>query len=334
MLDHIQGTLYGMAIGDAMGMPSELWSRRKVKEYFGRIETFLDGPESNEVACNFVKGEYTDDTAQALLILDALISNEFQPDDTIIANNLLEWADRINAFENNILGPSSKAALLAVKKNEDASEITAIAETNGAAMRIPPVGTLFTPEHPKALVDYVWRVNKVTHASDVAIAGASMVAGAVSAAMSQMSWDEIMAYAIRVFEEAKMVGAESYSASLKARLELGLYYADKYADDEEAFASHIYHVIGCGVLTSESVPAALSIAYYAKTVERCALLCANIGGDTDTIGAMATAICGAKQGYDAIDPDMIKVIDESNPVNLKTYAKAILSYHDTLNGGN
>ncbi|EHC62767.1 ADP-ribosylglycohydrolase, partial [Salmonella enterica subsp. enterica serovar Johannesburg str. S5-703] len=24
---------------------------------------------------------------------------------------------------------------------------------------------------------------------------------------------------------------------------------------------------------------------------RCAVLCANLGGDTDTIGAMATAIC-------------------------------------------
>lgn len=27
MKNHILGTLYGMAIGDAMGMPPELWSR-------------------------------------------------------------------------------------------------------------------------------------------------------------------------------------------------------------------------------------------------------------------------------------------------------------------
>lgn len=334
MLDHILGTLYGMAIGDAMGMPSELWSRRKVKEYFGKIETFLDGPESNDVACNFKKGEYTDDTAQALLIIDALNNNQFQPDESLIAANLLEWADRINAFENNVLGPSSKAALTAVKKGEDASEITVLAETNGAAMRIAPVGCLFTPDHPAALIDYVWHVNKVTHASDVAIAGASMIAGAVSAAMNQKCWDDIMAYAIHIFDESKFVGAETYSASIKARLELGLFYAEKYADDEEAFASHIYHVIGCGVLTSESVPAALSIAYYAKTVERCALLCANIGGDTDTIGAMATAICGAKQGASHIDPEMRHVIDESNPVNLIDYAEQISLYHNTLNGGN
>ena len=44
MIDKILGTLYGMAIGDAMGMPSELWSRKRVKQYFNQITDFLDGP--------------------------------------------------------------------------------------------------------------------------------------------------------------------------------------------------------------------------------------------------------------------------------------------------
>lgn len=334
MKDNILGTLYGMAIGDAMGMPSELWSRKKVKEYFGRIETFLDGPESNEVARNFTKGQYTDDSTQALLILDALIENQFEPDDQIIANKIMDWADRVNAFENEILGPSSKAALLAVKDGRDPASVTAKAETNGAAMRIAPIGCLFTPYLPSELVDYVWRVSKVTHSSDVTIAGASMVAGAVSAALAQENWDETMEYVFKVFESASNYGASTFSASLKARLEIGLMYAEKYADDEEAFSSHIYDVIGCGVLTSESVPAALSIAYYAKTVERCALLCANIGGDTDTIGAMATAICGAKQGASNIEASYIETIDKNNPVNMRDYAEHIYNYHKQFNGGN
>lgn len=334
MKDNIQGTLYGMAIGDAMGMPSELWSRKKVKEYFGRIETFLDGPESNIVARNFTKGQYTDDSTQALLILDALIENQFNPNDRIIANKIMDWADRINAFENEILGPSSKAALLAVKDGRDPGPITAKAETNGAAMRIAPIGCLFTPNTPQELIDYVWRVSKVTHSSDVTIAGAAMIAGAVSAAMAGKSWDEIMQYAIKVFESASSYGASTFSASLKARLELGLMYAEKFADDEEAFSSHIYDVIGCGVMTSESVPAALSIAYYAKTVERCALLCANIGGDTDTIGAMATAICGAKQGASHIDASYIETIDQNNPASMKDYAEHLYNYHHQMNGGN
>ena len=62
MINQILGTLYGMAIGDAMGMPSELWSRQKVKIFFGNIHTFLDGPSENEVAYQYKKGQFTDDT--------------------------------------------------------------------------------------------------------------------------------------------------------------------------------------------------------------------------------------------------------------------------------
>ena len=68
----------------------------------------LDGPYENKVARNFTKGQFTDDTAQSLLIIDALNKNHFEPS-KIIADELIEWANATNAFKNNILGPSSKA---------------------------------------------------------------------------------------------------------------------------------------------------------------------------------------------------------------------------------
>ena len=60
MRDKIAGALYGMALGDAMGMPAELWGRKRVKAFFGRIEGFLDGPAENDVAFNYKKGQFTD----------------------------------------------------------------------------------------------------------------------------------------------------------------------------------------------------------------------------------------------------------------------------------
>ena len=54
-----------MALGDSMGMPSELWGREKVRKYFGKIESLLDGPKENSVACNYKRGQFTDDTGQA-----------------------------------------------------------------------------------------------------------------------------------------------------------------------------------------------------------------------------------------------------------------------------
>ncbi|TDQ41112.1 ADP-ribosylglycohydrolase family protein [Aureibacillus halotolerans] len=323
--DKIAGTLYGMAIGDALGMPSELWNREKVKRYFGRIDTFLDGPQSNEVAKYFTKGQFTDDTSQALLLLDSLIENDFAPDEAIVAKNLMAWSYKVNAFEENILGPSSKAALTAIKDKEDPSPFTSKALTNGAAMRIAPIGCLFRPDEKEAMVDRIVTLSKVTHSTDVAYGGAAMIAMSVSAAIEDDDWDTIMEKAIEVYSIAEQKGSLTFSASIPERLRLGMLYAKELANDEEAFSQKIYDVIGTGTMTSESVPAALTIAYYAKDPKRCALLCANLGGDTDTIGAMATAICGAKAGFHGLPQEWVKVIDQYNEQSIQSYVDRIVN---------
>lgn len=71
--DRILGALYGQALGDAMGMPSELWPRKRVKAHFGWIDRFLPGPAENNAACYFKQAEFTDDTSMALCLADAII---------------------------------------------------------------------------------------------------------------------------------------------------------------------------------------------------------------------------------------------------------------------
>jgi len=44
--NRIAGALAGMVLGDALGVPGELWPREKVRARFGHIDTFLDGPSS------------------------------------------------------------------------------------------------------------------------------------------------------------------------------------------------------------------------------------------------------------------------------------------------
>lgn len=111
MKNHVLGTLYGMAIGDAMGMPPELWSRKRCLEYYGKITDFLDGCPENIISYQYKAGQFTDDTSQALTILDSLIETDFVPNSQSIATHILDWAEKVHAFENNILGPTSKVAL-------------------------------------------------------------------------------------------------------------------------------------------------------------------------------------------------------------------------------
>lgn len=319
MNDKIAGALYGMALGDAMGMPAELWGRKRAKAYFGRIEGFLDGPAENDVAFNYKKGQFTDDTGQALVLLDSIESTDFKPDVRDIAARMLAWAEREHAFENNILGPTSKVALANFRDGIEDSRITDKALSNGSAMRIAPIGCLFAPDRKADLARYVYEVSRATHTSDVTIAGAAMIAQAVSSAMVKDDFDEIIQDVLEIEEIGYELGCETFSPRLGERVKIGLDIAGRYADDEEGFIRRIYDVVGTGVGIIESVPAAISVAYYAKDPNRSCLLCVNMAGDTDTIGAMATAICGAYTGYGRIHPDTIDTLNRQNDVDFARY---------------
>lgn len=323
MEERVLGVLYGMAIGDAMGMPPELWSRERVKVHYGKITDFLDGCPENAISYQYKAGQFTDDTGQALAILDSLMETDFVPSGKNIAQHILEWAKRENAFENNILGPTSKVALKLFEEGKSAREFSDEAVSNGAAMRIAPVGALFTPEQREALCRYVASVSQVTHTSDVTVAGAAMIAMAVASAVTYGDRERMIADALSVEAYALSLGASTVSPSLGARTRLGVRLAQAYASDEEQFLETLYQLVGAGVNTSESVPAALAIAYYSFDVKRCALLCANLGGDTDTIGAMATAVCGGAQGFRAIPESYVEQIDKANEADLRRYAEVI-----------
>ena len=218
-LDRIAGALAGMVLGDALGVPGELWPREKVRSRFGRIEEFLDGPADNIVACYFKAGHYTDDSAQAFVVLEALLKAGTVPPAKTLADDLLEWVRSMNGFEINLLGPSSKASLLAWRQGADAEAVTKLSLTNGAAMRIAPVGCLVEANEHEKLAETVARVSRVTHSTDVAISGAAMVAQAVASAVAGRSWDEIRTDIAAIHPIALVKGEPTWAASVLARLE-------------------------------------------------------------------------------------------------------------------
>ncbi len=321
----IAGALYGMALGDAMGMPAELWGRNKARKFFnGQIKGFIDGPKENEVAFNYNKAQFTDDTSQALIILDSLKATNYIPDSSDIAKRILEWAKKENAFENNILGPTSRLALSYFRDKKDASNITNKALSNGSSMRISPIGCFFYPNQRKELVDYVFKVSQATHTSDVTIAGAAMIAEGVASAIINNDFEQVLTDILSVEKYGYERGGETFSPRLAERVKIGIQIAKKYINDEEEFSKKIYDIIGTGVGIIESVPAAISVAYYTQDPNRCSLMCANLGGDTDTIGAMATAICGAFVGYNNIKPEYIKLLKiQNSKTNFEEYINII-----------
>jgi len=321
------GCLTGVAVGDAMGMPSELWSRRKVKERFGRIEGFLPGPDDHFIVKGFRAGQFTDDTAQTLKICESIIANEGRVDPDSVARAILSWAEEENAFETNALGPSSQKALLRIKEGVPVEEAGSTGDTNGAAMRIAPIGILRRPGDPKGLVDDVERACLATHNTNVAIAGAAMLAAAISAAMETDDWDEILDAAFEAHDEGMGRGNDTFGASSKERTRLAIELVSAKAGEEEEVMDRLYDLIGAGVATTEAVPTAIALSYYAGgDPARTCLLAANLGGDCDTVGAMAGALSGAFAGIEAFPSGWVHTVGEVNRVDLEGVARRLHSY--------
>ncbi|EDL55372.1 ADP-ribosylglycohydrolase family protein [Vibrio mediterranei] len=331
--DRILGTFYGQALGDSMGMPSELWPRSRVKAHFGWIDRFLDGPEDNNAACYFKACQFTDDTSMALALADAIIECDGQIVPEVIARNVLTWAEGFDAFNKNIFGPSSKAAMRSIKEGVAISELENNGVTNGAAMRVSPMGCLLPTNNHDDFIEQVALASSPTHKSDVAISGAVIIAWAISKAIEGHSWTEIKDQLPAIAHTAQTKNVTTFSASMASRVELALQVAEERCGIEERMEK-IYNLVGAGVSTIESVPAAIAMVELAETdPNRCAILCANLGGDTDTIGAMATAICGALNGIQAIDAALKQQLDNENQLNFEEYACKFLSLREAKEQG-
>jgi ADP-ribosylglycohydrolase len=264
-------------------------------------------------------GAVTDDTEQAVLLGRLLLSGRVDPGE--LAAALTAW-DRDMAARGSLdlLGPSTRRAVDAVLAGTPPEDAGASGDTNGAAMRIAPVGILFPPDNLEALVDAVHQASRVTHNTSVALAGASAVAAAVSTGVSGADADGAgiasgagrVAAATGAAVAAARLGAERghwvAGADVAARIEwaVGL-VAGRPA--EEA-AEVICTLVGTSLATQESVPAAFAVlSAVPGDPWRACLLAASLGGDGDTIAAMAGAIGGACHGLAAFPPHAAEIID-------------------------
>ncbi|MBO0776340.1 MAG: ADP-ribosylglycohydrolase family protein, partial [Actinobacteria bacterium] len=177
------GALYGLAIGDALGMPAESLSRAEIVARYGPlISGFHPAPPGHPLAAGMSAGMVTDDTGQALVVAELLVAGGGDIDPAELARRLLRWeAAMRERGAASLLGPSTRRALTALLAGASVDEAGRAGTTNGAAMRITPVGIATPGDDPALLVDRVVAASTVTHNTSIALAGAAAVAAAVSA---------------------------------------------------------------------------------------------------------------------------------------------------------
>jgi ADP-ribosylglycohydrolase len=311
--DRARGALYGLAIGDALGMPTQMLSRRQITQRWGPLLAgFEPAPPWHPIAAGMPAGAVTDDTEQAVLLGRLLLSDPVDPRE--LAAALVAWERDMAARGSlDLLGPSTRRAVNAVLAGTPPEEAGVSGDTNGAAMRIAPVGIKVAPDNPRALVDAVQEASLVTHNTSVALAGAAAVAAAVSAGVSgASSAGSGVAAATNAAVDAALMGAERghwvAGADVAARIRWATGLVAGLPVEEAAEV--IYSLVGTSLATQESVPAAFAVlsAVPGDPWQAC-LLAASLGGDCDTIAAMAGAIGGAVHGLAAFPRPAVEVID-------------------------
>ena len=92
------GALYGLAIGDALGMPTESLPRpQMVARYGPLLDWFQPGAADQPLAPGLAAGTVTDDTEQALLLAGLLIEGGGRIDAAEFARQLLAWEESMRA---------------------------------------------------------------------------------------------------------------------------------------------------------------------------------------------------------------------------------------------
>jgi ADP-ribosylglycohydrolase len=300
-------------------------SRAEIRARWGELLTgFEAAPPGHPIAAGMPAGTVTDDTEQAVLLGRLLVSGHGIIDPNEFASALVSWErDMAGRGSEDLLGPSTKRAVAAVLAGTPLEEAGSAGTTNGAAMRIAPVGIAVPPGNLPTLVDHVVMASYVTHNTGIGLAGAAAVAAAVSAGVSGATIAQATGLAIEAARIAAGRGHWVAGADVAARIE---WAAGLVAGRDEAEAAGlIYTLVGTSLATQESVPAAFAVlAAIPGDPWRACLLAASLGGDCDTIAAMAGAMAGACHGLEAFPPPAIAVIDAQN-LDLATLAGDLLA---------
>ena len=295
--DRALGAFYGLAIGDALGMPTQELDAARAAAILGAPPDFREGPDDNQIARGLPAGSITDDTMQSVIIAELLIDGAGVIAPRALADALMRWEHGMSRRGRaELLGPSTRRALAALKVGQDPSVTGATGTTNGAAMRIAPVG-IATPLD--RLLDAVVAADRVTHDTPIAHACAAVVATVVSAGVGGAGFEEAAPLAVA------------------AANRFGFGDLFQHALDKGSSAT--------GVESAESVPTAFTIASRRPTDAwgACAEAAA-MGGDTDTIAALAGAMVGACTGFAALPTRAVRKVREVNDLDLEWLVDRLL----------
>lgn len=282
--DRFRGCLLGLAIGDALGAKFEAQSAEAIRGRFPTAEALIAYPQE-EIW-------YTDDTQMAIGVAETLTAHG-----QILEERLCE-AFVANYVSSRGYGRGARAVLEAMEEGQDYRQVAERyfpggSYGNGAAMRVAPVGLFFRHDRGR-LADEARRSALPTHLHPLGIEGARLQALAVALASHMPRFEH-----------------GTFFAELLAACESPEYRA-KIEEAARVRSPDDLARLGNRIEALHSVPTA--IASFALAPESFEAAVGNVillGGDTDTLAAMAGAISGAYLGAGRLPQRLVGLLESS-----------------------
>jgi ADP-ribosylglycohydrolase len=292
LLDRFRGCLLGVAVGDALGMPTEGYTAREISSKFGMVREMMQAPEDH-FHSGLSAGQFTDDTEETLLLAESLIdASGFSPDR--FAEKLTAWGATwtLNERLNRGVGFATRSAVESMIAGTPWQQSGLAIPTCGAAMRAAPIGLLYHT-NLNIVKSYADLQSLPTHTS--AAARAAAVAVAVGVALSFNGFPPKMI----------LRNAASQASRLDTYFAERLLWVGELLDllPEDALG-----VIRNSPLAAETVPAAF-YCFLKFEPEEALVMAASSGGDTDSIASIAGSLFGAAKGSSWIPDRWLAVLE-------------------------
>jgi ADP-ribosylglycohydrolase len=280
----ILGSLKGLEIGDAIGKQTETLTIEQIMDWYPNGITGFEGepgtimPRYQNRHYHWKFGETTDDTEQSIAVAKSIIE---------------EGKVRHAKVGEKLMGcKKSNRPTLQLGKFQQLGDINRVAYDGdgcGAAMRVAPVGIIYSSNRLQEIVAAVFESSIPTHGGQLAISAAASIAAAVSASIDGKQDSEIFEIAVQASREAKKYRIPSDDVKFDEVLIHMYEDLGRQKDLNIRYLNANYFP----KTTINIVPLAISLALITKSAEKTALIAANIGGDSDSVASMGAAIAGA-----------------------------------------
>ena len=305
------------ACGDAVGKATEFMTPRDIRINMGRITGLVD-PARSITHPDLPIWAVTDDTEQNLWLLRRYLRDgKVTIENTV--SELVKWIEGTGAVEKHYIGPSSLKALQGITAGQDPLKAGINGTTCGGIMRAP--AAVFAGMMLNLDIDEcIYNALVCTHNNSVALESAYAYGHALNfllkniiAGKPQLNTMEAL---LTKAEEGCRTGLGkapwiSASAGLLPRLEY-MRRLDVASWPEDRLKDFLYGVMGTGLPSYETAGAVFCLNIYSDDPMRIMFLSAELGGDTDTIGALACSLAAMRNLETELPADMAQTVIEKN----------------------